>query len=90
MGCLHSHPCSSHIGVFELPTVQCLAVVTIVFIEVYGSLPEEVVKHFHDSGPHSTARSQTIVTSEILGYTRIGLQFHSTQAKVNAFLIIRL
>ena len=47
------------IGVFELPAIQCLAIVAvIIIIGVHGSLPEEVVKHFHDSGPLSTVISK--------------------------------
>ena len=85
MGYPHGRLRNSHVGVFELPTVQYLVVVTVVFIGVHGSLPYEVVKHFHDSSPLSTVRSQTTVESEILINTRIGLQFNSTRAKVYAF-----
>ena len=65
MGCPHDCPCSGHVGVFELPVVQSLAVVTIVFIGVNGSLPEEVVKHFYKFGAFSTWRSQTTLSNLI-------------------------
>ena len=90
MGCPDVCPCSGHVGIFELPIVQCLAIVTIVFIRVHGSLPKEVVKYFHDSGLFSTAKSQTTMRFEILDSTWIRLQFNSTLAKVYAFLTIGL
>ena len=72
MWCPQGSPRSSPIGVFELPAIECLAIVPVIVIEVYGLLPEEVVKHFHDSGPLSTAISKTKL-SNLISLAVLGL-----------------
>ena len=72
MRCPQGCPHSSHVGVFELPVVQCFAIVPVIIIGVHGSLPEEEVKHFHESGPLSTAISKTKL-SDLISLAVLGL-----------------
>ena len=87
MQCPQGCPRSSPVGVFELPVVQCLAIIPVIIIGVHGSLLEEVVKHFHDSGPLSTAISKTIILDLIsLAVQGLGCNLARLELKCLHFL----
>ena len=82
MQCPQGCPHSSLVGVFELPAVQCLTVVPVIVIGVHGSLPEEMVKHFHDSSLLSIVRRQTTL-SDMIYLAVLGLACSLTRLKLN-------
>ena len=89
MQCPQGSPRSSPIGIFELPTVQCLAIITVIIIGIHGSLPEEVIKHFHESGPLSSAISKTKL-SDLISLAILGLDCFLARLKLKCLHFLEL